>query len=148
MTPIIRAMTLQDLEPIDLIERASFKEPWSPETFAAELAKPFARVDVARDREVIGFCNYWLLADAASLLVIAIHPDHRRRGVASCLLRHFLAQASLAQCALATLEVRRGNEPAIALYRRHGFITSYVRKQYYADGEDALVMNAVLSDAL
>jgi ribosomal-protein-alanine N-acetyltransferase len=141
----IEAMTAADLDEVDAIERVSFKEPWPPQTFADELARPFARVDVARlDGRVVGFANYWLVGDEASLLAIAVHPDHRRRGLAAQLLAHVVAQSRRAGCERVFLEVRRGNQPAIALYQRHGFSTLHARKQYYGDGEDALVMSIEL----
>lgn len=139
------AMTPAELDEVDAIERVSFKEPWPAQTFLDELAKPFARVVVARAAgRVLGFANYWLVAGEASLLAIAVHPDLRGRGFAARLLAHMLEEARATGCALAILEVRRGNLPAIALYHRHGFATTYVRKQYYSDGEDALVMTAEL----
>jgi [ribosomal protein S18]-alanine N-acetyltransferase len=141
----IAAMTPADLDEVDAIERVSFKEPWPAQTFLDELAKPFARVAVLRSSgRVLGFANYWLVAGEASLLAIAVHPDHRGRGLASQLVAFMLDEARATACALAILEVRRGNAPAIALYERHGFVTTYVRKQYYPDGEDALVMTVAL----
>ena len=54
---------------------------------------------------------------------------------------HVLDVATRASCTLATLEVRRSNKPAIAMYERAGFKTVHVRAKYYQDdGEDALVM--------
>jgi [ribosomal protein S18]-alanine N-acetyltransferase len=141
----ITAMTAADLEEVDLIERVSFKEPWPAQTFADELTKPFARVDVARlEGRVIGFANYWLVAGETSLLAIAIHPDQRRRGHAALLLAHVVEASRRAGCERVFLEVRRGNLPAIALYQRHGFSTLHTRTGYYADGEDALVMSIEL----
>lgn len=142
---LIAPMTPADLDEVDAIERASFKEPWPPQTFLDELVKPFARVDVARlAGRVVGFANYWLVAEEASLLAIAVHPDQRRRGLAAQLLVHLLAASRRAGCERVLLEVRRGNLPAIALYQRHGFTTIHVRARYYADSEDALVMSAPL----
>lgn len=142
----IEPMALADLDEIDLIERVSFKEPWPPQTFADELSKPFARVDVARlDGRVLGFANYWLVAGEVSLLAIAVHPDQRRRGHAAQLLAHVLEESRRAGCERVFLEVRRGNLPAIALYERHGFTTLHARTAYYADGEDALVMSVELA---
>jgi len=141
----IGAMTVADLDEVDAIERVSFKVPWPAQTFLDELAKPFARVAVARAAgRILGFANYWLVAGEVSLLAIAVHPDLRGRGTASRLVAHMLDEARATGCTLAILEVRRGNAPAIALYQRHGFATTYVRKQYYSDGEDALVMTAEL----
>lgn len=140
----LAAATVADLDAIDAIERASLPEPWPRETFAAELTRPWARVDVARvGGAVVGFCDYWIVAASHELhvLVIATHPDARGRGVARALLDRSLAAARAAGCTLATLEVRRSNRAAIALYERAGFRTVHVRARYYQrDGEDALVM--------
>jgi len=95
---------------------------------------------------VIGFCNYWIVPDPhgggeVHIHAIATHPDHRRAGVGAALLDRALAQGRAQGCSIATLEVRRGNAPAIALYQRAGFRTVHVRPRYYQDnGEDALVM--------
>jgi hypothetical protein len=64
-----------------------------------------------------------------------------QRGTFALELGHALAQGRAWNAGLATLEVRRGNAPAIALYEHAGFRTVHVRRQYYQDnGEDALVM--------
>lgn len=141
MIEIARATTA-DLDAIDAIERLSFPQPWPRETFAGELGRDWARVDLAlRDGRVIGFCNYWIVTTELHVLAIATHPDERGRGVATALLRHVLDTAIATGCALATLEVRRSNLAAIALYERAGFKTVHVRARYYQDdGEDALVM--------
>ena len=95
-------------------------------------------------QRVIGFCNYWLVAD----LRRGPHPRRSRptpitgapasgRGCS----RTRSTRAARSARTLATLEVRRGNRPAIALYERAGFRTVHVRPRYYQDdGEDALVM--------
>ena len=141
-------MTVRELDEVELIERVSFKEPWPAQHFLDELQKPFGRVDVATlEGRVLGFANYWLVGDEATVLAIAVHPDHRGCGYAGVLLRHLLDQARAAGCTTAHLEVRRGNAPALALYLRHGFAVTYTRKRYYGDGEDALVMMARLSAA-
>ncbi len=149
---IIAPATLADLEAIDEIERHSFATPWPRSTFEAELTREVARLDVARAAAIVGFCNYWIVADAQGrggevhILAIATHPDHRRLGVGRVLLAHALDQGRAQNASLATLEVRRGNVPAIALYERAGFRTVHVRRQYYQDnGEDALVMLTELS---
>ncbi len=145
---IIAPATPADLDAIDEIERHSFKTPWPRSQFEGELAREWARIDVARDERgrVIAFCDYWIVAPELHVLVMATHPDHRGRGVAGALLQHVLAEAARAGCTMATLEVRAGNRPAIALYERAGFKTVHVRARYYQDdGEDALVMMRGLS---
>jgi len=143
----IEAATAADLDAIAEIERHSFNQPWPRAQLASELTRELARVDVVRAPDVIAFCNYWVVPDPhgaageVHIMSIATHPDHRRAGAGAALLGHALARGRELSCALATLEVRRGNAPAIALYERFGFRTVHVRKAYYQDnGEDALVM--------
>jgi [ribosomal protein S18]-alanine N-acetyltransferase len=139
---IIAPATPADLDAIDELERHSFKTPWPRETFAAELEREWSRLDVVRDAgALIAFCNYWIVAPELHVLAIATHPDRRGKGIGGKLLAHVLASAVEAGCNLATLEVRAGNRPAIALYERAGFKTVHVRARYYQDDEeDALVM--------
>jgi ribosomal-protein-alanine N-acetyltransferase len=139
---VIAPATPADLDAIDEIERHSFPIPWPRATFEAELTRPHARLVVEREpRAIIGFCNYWILIDELHILAIATHPDRRRAGTGGRLLAHAIAEAVAAGCTRATLEVRRGNAPAIALYQRAGFRGVHVRPRYYQDnGEDALIM--------
>jgi ribosomal-protein-alanine N-acetyltransferase len=146
---IIESATIADLDEIQEIERHSFKVPWPRATFEAELSRDFARLDVARAPAIVGFCNYWLVAPGhgaggeVHILAIATHPDLRRGGIGGQLLAHALEAGASTGATLATLEVRKGNRPAIALYERAGFRTVHVRTRYYQDdGEDALVMLA------
>ena len=153
---ILGPATPADLDAIDEIERHSFPRPWPRSAFEAELTRPLARLDVARAPRVIGFCNYWIVSDPEGdagevhIHTIATHPDHRRAGVGAALLDRALAEGRAARCNLATLEVRRGNAPAIAMYERAGFRIVHVRAGYYHNagddnGEDALVMLSALS---
>ena len=137
-----RRATAADLDRIDEIERHSFKSPWPRSIFEDELARDWARVDVAIvDGTLRAFANHWIVAGEQSILAIATHPDLRGRGIARELLAHILDAARAAHCTLSTLEVRRSNAPAIALYERAGFRTIHVRTGYYSDDhEDALVM--------
>jgi ribosomal-protein-alanine N-acetyltransferase len=149
---IVEPATVADLDAIDEIERHSFAQPWPRKAFETELARDIARLTVARAPAVIGFCNYWMLtdehgkADELQIMVIACHPDHRRAGVGAALLAEALGHGRAHRAEVATLEVRRGNAPAIALYERAGFRVIHVRAGYYQDNdEDALVMLRALS---
>ncbi|NVB81841.1 MAG: ribosomal protein S18-alanine N-acetyltransferase [Kofleriaceae bacterium] len=139
---VIEPASNGDIDSIDEIEQHSFKSPWSKSTFEGELLREWARIDVARmGTRLVGFCNYWLVTTELHILAIATHPDFRGQGVARAVLDHVLDVAKKTGCSLATLEVRRSNRPAIALYERAGFKTVHVRARYYQDdGEDALVM--------
>jgi ribosomal-protein-alanine N-acetyltransferase len=144
----IEPMTDADLPEVDAIEQCSFPNPWPAQVFRDELARTWARVDVIRaaaGRQIAGFCNYWIVRDEIHLLAIATHPEMRRRGIGDRLMQHLVREARRHGCRYITLEVRKSNEPAISLYRRHGFLAVGLRPRYYQeDGEDALVMTADL----
>jgi ribosomal-protein-alanine N-acetyltransferase len=142
---IIEPATLADLDAIEEIERHSFPRPWPRSQFEAELLREHAHVVVVRTPKLVAFCNYWLVAGEVHVHSIATHPDHRRGGIGAKLVAHMLDAGRAQACTIATLEVRRGNLPAIALYERAGFRTISVRAQYYQDNhEDALVMRCDL----
>jgi len=141
----IEPATLADLDAIETIERHSFPRPWPRSQFEAELTREHAHLLVSRDPHVIAFANFWVVAGEVHLHSIATHPDRRRGGLGAGLLAHLLDLGRTAGATLATLEVRRGNVPAIALYEHHGFRTVTIRTGYYQDNhEDALVMVAEL----
>jgi ribosomal-protein-alanine N-acetyltransferase len=140
----IEPMRATDLDAVMEIERLSFKAPWSRQVFLEELAREFAHVDVVRDTStggVVGFGNYWLVADEVHVLNVATHPQARRSGHASRMLAHMIDFGRRELCRVVTLEARRSNTAALRLYRRFAFRAVGVRPNYYAeDQEDAIVM--------
>jgi ribosomal-protein-alanine N-acetyltransferase len=145
---VVEPMKEADLDAVMAIERACFPAPWSRQVFLEEMTRAWAYLDVlrrVRDGQVVGFCNYWRVADELQLLNVSVHPDERRRGCASRLMEHLLDYGRRSQCRLVTLEVRKTNEAAQRLYRRFRFKAVGLRAGYYADnGEDAVLMELAL----
>ena len=142
---VVAASSAADLDAVMEIERLSFATPWVRQAFADEIERPWARLEILRDEasgRAIGFCNYWLVADELHILNIAVHPDFRKQGQASLLVRHILAAARQGKVRVVSLEVRASNHAARSLYRKFGFCEVGVRPKYYADnGEDAVLMD-------
>ncbi len=137
----IRPMSAADLEPVLAVERQSHPHPWSRQLFIEELGNTLSRIDLLWvGRQLAGFHCYWHLSGELHILNLATAPAFRRQGVARSLLRHALRAATRSGLERAFLEVRSHNDAAIALYRSLGFIPIGTRRGYYADGEDALVM--------
>jgi len=91
--------------------------------------------------QVVGHGGLLFMGDEGHISTIAVDPKLQRNGVASALLLGLMRCAQAAGCRAVTLEVRSGNDPAMALYRRFGLAPAGVRTGYYADtGEDALVL--------
>src|SRR5712692_2445966 len=127
------------------IERASFTNPWTREMYVSELANRgvsfcFLAKEASGGR-VAGFCSFWHVLDELHINNLAVLPELRRRGVASALLAHVLAQGARFGARRATLEVRRSNDAARLLYGRFGFSIAGVRRGYYTNPlEDALIL--------
>ena len=141
--PVIRAMRLEDLPEVMVIERASFPTPWSEKAFRGELtANDYAHYIVAElDGRVVGYGGMWIVFEEGHVTNIAVHPDYRRRGVGRRLLEALIQRAAERGCDRMTLEVRKSNTPAQQLYRSFGFEPRGIRKGYYTDtNEDAIVM--------
>jgi [ribosomal protein S18]-alanine N-acetyltransferase len=142
---VVVAATEADLDAVMEIERLSFVTPWVRQAFSDELDRPWAHLEILHDEGIgraVGFCNYWLVADELHILNIAVHPELRKHGHASLLVRHILAAARAAKARVVSLEVRVSNHAARSLYQKFGFREVGVRPKYYADnGEDAVLMD-------
>lgn len=137
----IRKATQSDIGEILAIERTSFTHPFSKELFLTELRLSMARLHVIRQAgRVVGYIDFWKVGPEIHLINIAVDPRLRRQGIGSELMEFLLQTARREAAQEIYLDVRVSNIAAVALYRRYGFKKTGVRKKYYADGEDAVVM--------
>jgi ribosomal-protein-alanine N-acetyltransferase len=135
-------MARQDVPAIVEIERACFPDPWDRLAFERETENTFSRPLVARDAHgrIVGYIIYWIAGPEFHVLNVAVHPDFRNRGVGRALINRCIADAMSDHAEFVALEVRESNASARALYRSYGFVTIGIRRHYYKDGEDALVL--------
>jgi ribosomal-protein-alanine N-acetyltransferase len=91
-------------------------------------------------RSVVGYAGLMFVVDEAHVTNVAVHPDHRRSGIATRLLLALARGAIERGCVAWTLEVRASSTGAQALYRAFGFVPAGVRAKYYENTEDAIVM--------
>jgi len=143
-------MTEEDLDGVMEIERQSFPTPWSRGLFERELLLSYAQAFVAVDAptgRVVGYLCFWLVEGETHILNLAVHPERRRQGIASQLLHYGLDYSRQQGAEEITLEVRRSNYKAIALYRSFLFQPQGIRRRYYSDsGEDAVIMTLHLDE--
>ena len=135
-------MTLQDVEQVAEIERSVFSTPWSAQAFIDTLSMDGVIFLVAREeKRILGYCGIYLAADEGEITNVAVHPEHRRNGIARALMEKLLTNAGDRGAAHIILEVRQSNEAAIRLYESTGFESCGVRKRFYRQPvEDALLM--------
>lgn len=90
---------------------------------------------------IVGYVGVWLMVDQAHIVAIAIREEYRRQGLGELLLAESVEMALSNGQESVTLEVRRSNESAQALYEKFRFLKVGVRRRYYTDNkEDALIM--------
>lgn len=132
----------QYTDEIDAINMISFAHPWSKKLIEQDMDNPNCYYAVGVDDGVVlGYAGMTVIADEANITNIAVHPKHRRKGIGKVLLARLIEICEDNNFLLITLEVRRSNIAAIALYESLGFLTEGERKNYYSDnGEDALIM--------
>jgi len=136
-------MTDADLDAVLRIETTSFDSPWSRALFIDELNRVDNRVwfVVEDGKELVGFAGAMFAPDGMHVMDLAVAPDVRRSGIARDLMLVLAATASRRGASRMTLEVRAGNDAAIALYASLGFEAAGVRPRYYDDtGDDAVIM--------
>ena len=125
-----------DLQAVTEVMNAAFDdrfgEAWTKSQCAGILPMPGVELVLARDGEgeLAGFSLFRTVADEAELLLLAVNPDRRRRGIGRMLLDHFMDRARGAGASRVHLEVREGN-PAVVMYRQAGFSFAGRRPKYY-----------------
>lgn len=121
----------------------SFGEAWTRSQCAGILPMAGVALRIARDADgrPLGFSLTRVISDEAELLLIAVDPCAQRRGIGRALLDDFVGLASARGARRLHLEVRDGN-PAVALYRRAGFILAGRRRAYY-HGRDGQALDAL-----
>jgi len=119
---------------------------WTAKRVAASIAAPNVNVLVARsDGRIVGFAIMRYGDDDAHLDLLAVAPQHRRRGVATQLLEWLEKCASVAGTFRIALEVRASNRGAQLFYERMGYRTLGPLPDYYQGREGALRMGRDLS---
>jgi ribosomal-protein-alanine N-acetyltransferase len=149
---LVRRMTPADLDRVIAIAESLPSLPqWPCSAWLAALdpqAAPFRIALVVEDPidgVLAGFAVASLLATQAELESIAIATQFQRLGLARQLFAALAAELRAAQATETILEVRASNQPALALYRRLGFLETGRRTRYYQSPvEDAVLMRLQL----
>lgn len=132
---------IEDLPKIHTIEKQSFPDPWSLALFEELLANPSQNLYVAqKEKDVVGYIAFWKILDEVHILNVCVASDLRQKGIGGQLLQFCLNRYSKDEVSLFSLEVRHSNTAAQSLYQKFGFEIKTIRKNYYPNHEDALVM--------
>ena len=141
MTANVRAWRETDISKIAQVERVCFSDPWSETDLLGCLSLPIYKTYlIEEDGEIIAYACQSVIFEDSEVLNIAVAPKHRGRGYGRKLMQEMLNTAIALKACNVFLEVRVSNESAKGLYRSFGFEEYGLRKNYYPDGENALLM--------
>lgn len=141
---LIRQMQAGDLEQAAALEAQNFSRPWSKEAFADALEKEYYDYLVAVDEDgqrILGMCGLIRTVGEGGITNVVVSSAARNRGIGYRMLKELMQKAERDGIREFTLEVRKSNAPAVALYRKLGFVEKGVRPAFYdMPVEDALIM--------
>lgn len=134
------AQTIADLE------LRAFSDPWSLKSVEGTLCqKDYINLGVWREGKLLGYLFFSCILDEGEIIRIAVEPDERRRGIAESLFRTLREECLEKGIFKWMLDVRSGNEAALACYRKIGFSEDGRRKAFYKEPvEDAILMSCKL----
>lgn len=140
---LIEELNDQDLEAIVQIEKNVMPSPWTRKDFEYELYQnPFAHIFVLKNKkQCLGYVDIWITYEQAQIASIAVDQTFQSQGYGTQLLQYALSCAKDHDVDIVSLEVRKSNHKAIALYQKYGFSIEATRFDYYQDNhEDAYLM--------
>ncbi len=145
----IRQMNKEDSVALAALDKLCFSVPWSENSFREEAENEKAVYYVAEDEgAIIGYIGFWNIIDEGHITNICVHPDYRRRKIASALLEMAARTAIKNKLVLLTLEVRSSNTAAQGLYKSFGFQDVGKRRGYYREPvEDAVIMTLMMGES-
>ena len=137
----IYKMEINDLDSISNILFEEFDDFWTYNVFKSELENENSRYIVAKQgNQIVGFAGIWIAIDEAHITNIVTRKTYRKCGIGSLLLQHLISMSQDLKLKSITLEVNEINKPAICLYKMFGFENVGVRKKYYQNSYDAIIM--------
>lgn len=141
ISPKVSYLTEADIKGIAVLEQLCFNEPWSENSIKESMKGNNTFLGIKQKGELTGYLSLYESLGEGYINNVAVHPEHRRKGLARALLSELINYAVSLQLSFLTLEVRESNAAAIALYTAFGFKEEGRRKNYYtAPKEDAIIL--------
>lgn len=133
--------SMEDVEELSNLELQIFKDPWSIYAIAEGILAPaFKGFSVKERGEIIGYYGFYSIPPEAHIANVAVKREHRGFGISDLMMEDMFKRCKALGITDYTLEVRPSNVVARGLYEKYGFKQEGLRKRYYGDGEDAVIM--------
>lgn len=137
----IRKINKSDFEKLLAISFEQFKnESWSKEQYSAAFCDDnYILLGCYLKQDLKSFVVANESLDDVNILMLATSENDKREGYAKELIQYLQNYVKKHNKTL-SLEVKENNLPAIGLYTKLDFKVVYMRKHYYKDGQNAIIM--------
>lgn len=148
----LRVAELPDVQAMHAMETTLFPaDAWHIDMFLEELTHPtrtYYMLELPVENpesdeggwRAIGYCGTMVVADTADVQTIGVLPEYEGHGFGRAMLEQMHERAREQGAERILLEVRADNPRAQRLYERNGYRAIHVRRGYYDDGTDAIIM--------
>ena len=138
----ISKMCIEDINLIAPIFETDFDKFWNINNLKNDFNNPNSTYLVAKiDNEIVGFAGFLNICDEANIMNIVTKINKRNLGIGTKLLESIISSANEQNCTNITLEVNEHNNPAIHLYEKFNFERIGLRKKYYNNTDNAIIMD-------
>lgn len=143
----VSEMTIQDLDSISSVLLSDFDDFWNYSVLKSELLNPNSKyLVVKKDNSILGFGGIWKAVDDIHITNIVVKKNFRNQNIGSTILQNLIQLCENENVISLTLEVNSNNIVAQKLYEKFGFKTIGIRKKYYNNTEDAIIMTKDLKN--
>ena len=138
----IRPMKVEDIDFVVYYEKMLFGQSLGYDMIYSEITdnKMAYYFILEYNNEPCGYCGTWYTDPSSQIINLFVVPEYQGKKLGDLLLTHIVEFLNCKGADLVSLEVRATNFRAQNLYLKHGFKKEYIRKNYYHDGEDAILM--------
>lgn len=141
----LRQILPSDSKPVFKIETDSYRFPWSESDILCEIQNNFSKNFLLENKnQIVGYIFSHIVVDQIQINNVCIDKNYRGNGYAKLLLNSVFNNVKKTGVKHAFLEVRETNIVAFKLYCSIGFKKDCIRKKYYSDGDNAILMSKVL----
>ena len=135
----IRTLKKEDIKKVVYLEETFLGETLGEEMLESELDSKVTKFYVATiNEEVVGYIGRYELLNEAEVLNFVVDETFQRQGIGQMLFNK--VEEDLPNLEKMTLEVRESNTKAINFYKKNRFKQISIRKNYYKNNENALVL--------
>lgn len=138
----ITPMSFNDLDEMKNNLKSDFDDFWDYITLKEELLSSFSKYFVAKtsNNTIVGFTGIKIILDEADLMNIVTKKNMRNFGFGSSMLEYLISYCKAHKIKSLNLEVNAQNSIAIKLYKKYNFKEIGLRKKYYNNTYDAILM--------